>query len=154
MGVMVRCQELEVEVDHYGFAFQDVDDTVVPVEYPEGRGSGALLTEFPGRLDVESAGHTHVAAMLVEVWDAEPVAQPVADWDDRGDAEIVLASGELAVWGVTAGPLEETLRLSDGPGRWAVRLYVRGRAEVARLAQEGVPVGVERYLVQVWPTEA
>ncbi|MEU0689572.1 hypothetical protein [Streptomyces uncialis] len=33
--------------------------------------------------------------------------RPATDWDERGDAEIASMPGRLAVWGVTADPLEE-----------------------------------------------
>ncbi|MGW1760666.1 hypothetical protein [Streptomyces mirabilis] len=120
MAELIQQQKLDVEVDFYGFALQDLDATQVPLEYPEGReADGAFLTAHEGRLDVESAGHTHTAAMTAEVWDGEPPAA-----DDRGATD----------------------------GMWQVRVYCECRREVARLAQEGMPEGVERYLVQFWPT--
>jgi hypothetical protein len=150
---LIRQQDLDVEVDFYGFALQDVDDTQVPLEYPEGReAGGAFLAAREGRLDIESAGHTHTATLTAEVWDAEPpAADERGDWEERGDAVLHCPSGELAVWGVTAGPRDTYLHLYDRDGTWQVRVYSEGRQEVRRLAQEGVPEGIEHYLVQFWP---
>jgi hypothetical protein len=153
---LIREQDLDVEVDFYGFALQDADDTRVPLQYPDGRvNDGPFVTVHEGRLDIESAGHTHTAPMTVEVWDGPP---PEADdggaWEERGEAELQCSSGELAVWGVAGGPMDAYLYLSEGEGRWRVRVYCEGRAEVRQLATEGVPEGIERYLVQFWPVSA
>ncbi|MEU8591601.1 hypothetical protein AB0C59_32085 [Streptomyces sp. NPDC048664] len=53
---------------------------------------------------------------------------------------------------MTSGPRDTYLRLSDGEAVRRVRVYSEGRQEVRRLAQEGVPEGIEHYLVQFWPT--
>ncbi|MFJ9721645.1 hypothetical protein ACIRP3_02755 [Streptomyces sp. NPDC101209] len=153
MAELIRQQELDVEVDFYGFALQDVDDNQVPLQYPEGReADGAFLTAREGRLDIESAGHTHTATVSAEVWDGEPAAaDDRGQWEEGGEARIHSPSGELAVWAVTGGPMDTCLKLADGGGSWLVRVYCEGRAEVRRLAQQGVPEGVEHYLVQFWP---
>ncbi|MEU8591602.1 hypothetical protein AB0C59_32090 [Streptomyces sp. NPDC048664] len=101
MAELIREQDLDVEVDFYGFALQDVDDTRVPLEYPEGReAGGAFVTAREGSLDIESAGHTHTATLTAEVWDAEP---PAADdrghWEEHKDVVLHCPSGELAVCG-------------------------------------------------------
>ncbi|MCZ1005433.1 hypothetical protein O1L68_00120 [Streptomyces lydicus] len=155
MAELIRRQELDVEVDFYGFCLQEVDDTQVPLEYPEGRKRGAFLSVHEGRLDVESAGHTHTASLTAEVWDAQPPGEDGrADWDEVGEAHIHCSSGELALWGVAGGPMETCLHLSEVGGTWQVRVFCVGREEVRRLAQEGVPEGVEQYLVQFWPYAA
>ncbi|MFJ9119270.1 hypothetical protein ACIRJO_27455 [Streptomyces sp. NPDC102394] len=153
MAELIRQQELDVEVDFYGFALQDVDDNQVPLGYPEGREAGsAFLAARVGRLDIESAGHTHTATLSAEVWDGEPAAaDDRGEWEKRGEARIHSPSGELAVWGVTGGPMHTCLKLADSGGSWRVRVYCEGRAEVRRSAQQGVPEGIEHYLVQFWP---
>ncbi|MGW2233371.1 hypothetical protein [Streptomyces sp. NPDC001759] len=156
MAELIRQQELDVEVDFYGFALQDVDDTQVPVEYPEGReADSAFLTAREGRLDIKSAGHTHTATLSAEVWDGEPpAAADRGSWEEQGEAQFRSPSGELAVWTVTGGPMDTYLSLSETGGSWRVRVYCEGRAEVRRLAWEGVPEGIEHYLVQFWPAPA
>jgi hypothetical protein len=153
---LIQQQELDVEVDYYGFALQDLDDTQIPLEYPEGReAGGAFLTAHEGRLDIESAGHTHTAALTAEAWDSEPpAADGRGDWEERAEVRLHCPSGELALWGVATGPMDTSVHLSDTDGMWQVRVYCEGRREVQRLAQEGVPEGVERYLVQFWPATA
>ncbi|GAA2932861.1 hypothetical protein [Streptomyces enissocaesilis] len=154
MAGLVQQQELSVEVDFFGFGFQEVDDRFVPVGYPEGRVPEAFLTEHPGRIDVESGGHTHTASLTVEVWDAEPpFAEGREVWEEQGEARIHSASGELALWAV-AGPMPEYVKLPNAGRQWRVRVYCAGREEVRRLAEESVPEGVERYLAQFWPVDA
>ncbi|MFF4041153.1 hypothetical protein [Streptomyces sp. NPDC001816] len=153
MAELIRQQDADVEVDFNGFALQDVDDTLVPLEYPEGREpGGAFLTAREARLDIESAGHTHTATLATEVWDTEPpAADDRGDWEERGEVVLHCPSGELALWGVTSGPRETYLQLPEKDVTWRVRVYCEGRQEVRRLAQEGVPEGIEHYLVQFWP---
>jgi hypothetical protein len=50
--------------------------------------------------------------------------------------------------------MDTYLHLSDAGGSWRVRVYCEGRTEVRRLAREGVPEGIEHYLVQFWPAGA
>ncbi|MFD5099845.1 hypothetical protein [Streptomyces albidochromogenes] len=154
MAELMQQQDLNIEVDFFGFGLQEVDDRFVPVGYPEGRVPEAFLTAHPGRIDVESGGHTHTAAMTVEVWNAEP---PSADgreaWEAQGQARILSASGELALW-AAAGPMTESVRLPEAGREWQVRIYCVGREEVRRLAEQSIPEGVERYLAQFWPVNA
>ncbi|WP_144386197.1 hypothetical protein [Streptomyces sp. SAJ15] len=153
MATLIRQQECDVLIDYNGFALQDEEDTDLPLPYPEERaelGSG-FLNAFESRLDIESAGHTHEAKLVVEVWDGEPPADAREDWEESGESEIFSPSGILAVW-VMAGAGEERIELGRADSLWKVRVHSVGRAEVARLADFEVPEGVERYLVQAWPS--
>ncbi|NGO78462.1 hypothetical protein G6045_22790 [Streptomyces sp. YC504] len=144
-------QRVEVEVDFFGFCLQDADDTAVPVPYPEARSSAGFVAVLEGRIDVESAGHTHTAYLDVEVWDAPaPPAEEREAWEERAEAELGCTSGELAVW-AAAGPMSDHIHLADHARRWGVRLYCTGREAVRPLAEQGVPEGIERYLAQFWP---
>ncbi|MFF2130666.1 hypothetical protein ACFVW1_35935, partial [Streptomyces olivochromogenes] len=40
MAEPIQQQKLDVEVDFYDFALQDLDGTQVPLEYPQGREAG------------------------------------------------------------------------------------------------------------------
>jgi hypothetical protein len=153
MAALVRQQDLDVEVDFHGFCLQEADDGFVPVGYPEGRVGGELLTAHRGRLDIESAGHTHTAFLTVEIWDGEPPADDRLAWEAQGEAELHSSTGELAVWGVAAGRGVEDVFLDGKEADWAVRVYCAGRAEAERLSHGSVPEGVERYLAQFWPQQ-
>ncbi|MER7694620.1 hypothetical protein [Streptomyces sp. NPDC097610] len=50
--------------------------------------------------------------------------------------------------------MDTSVHLSDTDGTWQVRVYCEGRREATRLAQQGVPEGVERYFVRFWPAAA
>jgi hypothetical protein len=153
VDVLLRRQEVAVEVDFYGFCLQEARDEYVPVAYPDGRaGIGEpLVTAHPGRLDIESGGHTHTARLIAEVFGSEPPADSRDAWEATDDASLFSHSGELRIWAVAGGPVEDRLVLGAADTRWRVRVHCAGRARVARLAQLGVPKGVERYLVQFWP---
>ncbi|MCI3221173.1 hypothetical protein [Streptomyces sp. NP-1717] len=138
-------------VDFYGFCLQDADDTAVPVQWPEGFESVDFVSTRTGRIDVRSAGHTHTAGLTLEVWDEEP--ELVGSWEMSGEGEVDYPSGTLRAWAVAGGPMPYLLEVSERPGpeTWCVRVHATGRAEVARLASQTVPHGVEQYLVQLWP---
>ncbi|MFF0202717.1 hypothetical protein [Streptomyces sp. NPDC005017] len=156
MAELVTRETVEVMVDFYGFALQDEDDMEVPVPFPEERDETRqrpFLTVFDGRLDFESAGHTHEATLVFEVWTGEPLPDGSERWEAQGEAAIHSTSGALTVEtmsGVGGGRLE----LGAAKATWKVRAYCSGRAEVARRAPVEVPEGVERYLVQCWPADA
>ncbi|MET8012856.1 hypothetical protein ABZU86_13580 [Streptomyces sp. NPDC005271] len=151
MALLVRQQSLEIPVDFFGFSLQDGDDTQVPVPFPDDSldGGGGFLTAFEGRVDVKSAGHTHRALLKAEVWEGEPPADDSQAWEAQGEVEIRSTSGTLAVW-VVGGATEEDLDLGRPGVLWKLRLYCAGREEVARLAELGVPHGVERYVAKFW----
>ncbi|GAA0414935.1 hypothetical protein [Streptomyces luteireticuli] len=154
MSEPVSKQLLSVPVGFYGFTLQDVDDSTVPVSYPDDidpeLDPAGFLTFREGRIDVQSAGHTHEICFVVEVWDSEPGEDRSKKWEAQAAGEIRSPSGELAFWTVTGSP-DETVSLGGATDLWSVRMYSAGRADVQRLAQLGVPKGVEQYLAQFWP---
>ncbi|GAA3196813.1 MULTISPECIES: hypothetical protein [Streptomyces] len=147
-------QFLSIRAEFFSFCFQEADDDFVPVPYPEDfEADSSFLTAHEGRIDVVSAGHTHVASLTVQVWDAEPPPEADGAWDISGDSEIFSATGELSLWAF-GGPVADSVELGEPGRRWKVRLSCSGREEVAQRAQLEVPHGVERYLAQFWPVDA
>ncbi|WP_310727229.1 hypothetical protein [Streptomyces sp. N2A] len=150
MSQLVRQQKLQVRVAYHSFALQDSDDMSLAVPYPDENEFGKFLNVFPGRLDFHSAGHTHTAAMTVEVWDGRPDEWADADWEAHEEARFETACGELAVWGMQRA--DEVVFLGPTSGRWRVRVGSKGRAEVERVTEDvGVANGVERWLLQFYP---
>ncbi len=150
---LVRRQELQVRVEYHSFALQESDDASLSVPYPDGSEFGKYLNVFPGRLDFYSAGHTHTAAVTVEVWDGLPAAWSEAAWEEQEEAVLETAGGELAVWGMERA--DDIVLLGDAGGLWRVRVGSAGRAAVERMTEDvGVVHGVERWLVQFWPDQA
>ncbi|WP_282798097.1 hypothetical protein [Streptomyces sp. CC224B] len=150
MAELISRETVAVEVDYYGLAVEDWDDTHVPVPFPKDWEQGPFQTAHPGRLSFTSAGHTHTATMTIEVWAEEP-AEPAGDWEESAVTEISCTSGQLQAQGLTAGPWPEPVRISDKPGTWNVRAQCRGRAEVAVQSQDEAVDGVEQYVLQLWP---
>ncbi|SEB57031.1 hypothetical protein [Streptomyces sp. TLI_105] len=146
-------QVLEPEVDFYGLCLQDADLSVVPNPYPAGRVMEGFVHARPGRVDIESAAHTHTAVMTAQVWDAEPPVDDTRVWDEQAETTVRCRTGKLQVGGVTCGPIAREIELGAPGTQWNVRLYGAGRAEVAKaVEEEGIAEGIETYLVQFWPT--
>ncbi|MCX5345928.1 hypothetical protein [Streptomyces atratus] len=153
MAELVAREEVRVSVEFHAFALQEEDDMEVPAPFPEERAEdpGAdFLSAYDMRLDFESAGHTHEAALTAEVWSSEPSVTGDEPWEAQSEAEIFSTTGNLSVE-TMSGVGEGRVELGRPDTLWKVRAYCSGRAEAARLAAVDVPVGVERYLVQFWP---
>lgn len=155
MAVLLRQQHIDADVGYHGFGLQESDDGDLPIPFPDDFAQGVFLNAFPGRLDIYSAGHTHTAAVDVEVWDGQPPAQGSADWDEQAEADFESTSGEVAVWSMSLGRADDVITLADSGGSWRVRVCCRGRADAEALSEgEGTGEGVERYLVQFWPAKS
>jgi hypothetical protein len=155
MAELVRQQHLDADVGHHGFGLQESDDGDLPVPFPDDFKQGVFLNDFPGRLDIYSGGHTHTAAVTIEVWDGEPPEQDRSRWDEQAEAPFESTSGEVAVWSMDLGRADDVITLADSGGSWRVRVSCAGRREAAALSeQEGTGEGAEMYLVQFWPVTA
>lgn len=155
MAQGVRRQRVSAYVGYFAFGLQDSDDAALPVPFPDDFRSGVFLGTHPGRLDIASGGHTHTATVDVEVWDAAPPPQDPAGWDEQAEADVESTSGELAVWSMHTGRMDDVIRLGEAGRTWRVRVGCVGRAEAAALSEgDGTGVGVERYLLQFWPAGA
>ncbi|MEU9233499.1 hypothetical protein [Streptomyces subrutilus] len=148
MATLLGQQELEARVEFRSFGFQESDDSVVPVPFPDDFQWGVFLYGHVRRFDVFSAGHTHTASLAVCVWDGRPDGED-GDWDEQAETDFESVTGDVAVWG--AGRSEDLIRLGR-PGMWRVRVCCVGRAEVERVTRsEGTAYGVERYRIDFWP---
>ncbi|MER7722034.1 hypothetical protein ABTX99_34815 [Streptomyces flaveolus] len=155
MARLVRRQRVSAYVGYYAFGLQESDDAALPVPFPDDFRRGAFLRTHPGRLDITSGGHTHTATVDVEVWDAAAPWPESAEWDEQAEADFESTSGQVAVWSMHTGRMEDVIRLADAGGSWRVRVSCAGRAEAAALSEsEGTAAGVERYLIQIWPVVA
>ncbi|MFI2740955.1 hypothetical protein [Streptomyces sp. NPDC018711] len=106
----------------------------------------------PGRVDIESAAHTHTAVMTAQVWDAEPPVDDTRAWEEQAETTLRCQTGSLQVWGVTCGPVAQEIELGTPGTEWNVRVLSTGRAAAAKaVEEEGVAEGIETYLVQFWP---
>ncbi|MFF9607863.1 hypothetical protein ACF1GY_37370 [Streptomyces sp. NPDC014684] len=152
MAQLVRQQQVGVFVGYHAFGLQESDDAVLDLLFPDDFDFGAFLSTHPGRLDITSAGHTHTAAVTVEVWDGSPPAQDPAGWEEQAEADFESVSGQVAVWSMSLGRMDDLITLAETGGSWRVRVSSSGRAAVKTLAESEESVeGVEHYLVQFWP---
>lgn len=94
-------------------------------------GFGVFLGTHPGRLDITSGGHTHTAAVAVEVWDGPPPAPDPAGWDEQAEADFTSTGGEVAVWSMHTGRADDLNTLADAGGSWRARVSCAGRAAAA-----------------------
>ncbi|MER6499230.1 hypothetical protein ABT218_07515 [Streptomyces sp. NPDC001455] len=154
MAQIVRQQHVEAYVGYHAFGLQESDDADLPVAFPDEFDFGVFLSAHPGRLDITSGGHTHTATVNVEVWDGPPPPQDPAGWDEQAEAGLESTSGQLAIWSMHTGRMDDVITLADSGSSWRVRVSCAGRAEAAALSEgEGTGVGVERYLIQFWPAD-
>lgn len=155
MAEIVRQQHVDAYVGFHAFGLQESDDADLPVPFPDDFDFDVFLSTHPGRLDITSGGHTHTAAVSVEVWDGPPPQQDPAGWDEQAEAEFTSSSGEVAVWSMHTGRTDALITLADSGGSWRVRVSCAGRAAAAALSEgEGTGHGVERYLVQFSPAQS
>ncbi|MFF3643409.1 hypothetical protein [Streptomyces sp. NPDC002564] len=144
---LVRREEFGVLIERYLLWLQDAEEDIIDAWSKDEQG---LITGEDGRVDIRSGGHTHTAAFAVEIWDSPPEADQSTPWEATGEAELDSPSGHL--WFHTAGgPDEHAIELGAAGLRWRLRAHVVGQEEVTTLAQQGVPEGVERFLLQFWP---
>ncbi|MGK5733213.1 hypothetical protein [Streptomyces sp. URMC 124] len=149
MGSLLRRQEIAARVSYYKFCLQESDDHLIPTLYPDETEHGVFLSTFPMRVDFESAGRSHTAALEVEVWDSLPDDDP-REWDEVAETSIETASGELSLWGIGRA---EGVTLGAA-GTWRLRAAAAGREAVRRETQDqGFAHGTERWLLQFWPEE-
>lgn len=155
MAALVRQQDVDAYVGFHAFGLQESDDADLPVPFPDDFDRHPFLSTHPGRLDITSGGHTHTAAVHVEVWDGPPPQHDRAAWDEVAEAEFDSTSGQVAVWSMHTGRMDDLITLADEGGSWHVRVHCTGRAAAAALSQgEGTGHGVERYLLQFWPASS
>ncbi|MCC0097630.1 hypothetical protein K7B10_23170 [Streptomyces flavotricini] len=141
-------QVLDARVEFRSFGFQESDESVVPVPFPDDFRWGVFLQEHVRRFDLFSAGHTHTASVTARVWDGEPDAAEGV-WEERAEIGYESVTGDVALWG--SGRSEDLIRLGKA-GLWRVRVRCAGRAEVERVTRDtGTAYGVERYVIDFWP---
>ncbi|GAA2443072.1 hypothetical protein GCM10010433_50350 [Streptomyces pulveraceus] len=149
MALLVREDVLDVSVSFNSFAFQESDDSLVPVPYNQAYERGGFLTQHSRRIDVYSGAHTHDAEVRVRVWDMEPETGG-GPWDKQDEVDFESATGDVAIWSTVHGRLPALISLG-APGRWRVRVSCSGRAEAKKVSErEGVAYGVEKYVVDFW----
>lgn len=99
----------------------------------------------------------HEAAVRLESWTAEP-PRPDGEWDDVQTGRSFLSEDSVAVQALWESDLSGRLRL--GRSGWhQVRAYVGGREALRQWDQHWdgsgePPVGLERFVVQLWPEPA
>lgn len=155
MAELVRQRHVDAYVGFHAFGLQESDDADLPVPFPDDFDFDAFLSTHPGRLDITSGGHTHTAAVSVEVWDGPPPQQDPSCWDEQAEADFISTSGRIAVWSMHTGRTDALITLAESGGSWRVHVSCAGRAAAAALSEgEGTGHGVERYLVRFWPAQS
>ncbi|GGQ85091.1 hypothetical protein [Streptomyces flaveolus] len=144
-------QRVRVLADYYGLCLQDADDSWLPAVFPQDFIAGDFGTPRPGRIDLTTAAHTQHVGVTVQAWEDEP---PLLEgsWDKTAKARIECRSGTLRLWSM-GGPGLEDITLPSAPATWNTRIYCTGRQEAAAASRNGVPDGLEQYVVQFWPVE-
>lgn len=152
MPELVIALDTTVFVDHGTFdLLDDGGPQRVVVDFAD---SVRWLFAGDNAVTVRSAGAwDHVCGLRLELWDGPPALRD--GWADRQEGTVRFDSGLVEINPLSdAGEDEEWLETE--PGRYEVRAYVAGRAQL--LAVQHSPDadldGIERYLLQFWPAEA
>ncbi|MEV6758429.1 hypothetical protein [Streptomyces sp. NPDC051214] len=144
---LVRREQFPVRVERFLLWLQEADEDVID-DWPEG--TEGLVSAQHGRVDITSGGHTHTAVFTIEVWDAPPEPDRTVSWEATGEAELDSVKGRLQ-FHTAGGPDKNGIDLGTANRRWRLRAHVVGQEKVAVLAEQGVPDGVKRFLLQFWP---
>ncbi|WP_051856670.1 hypothetical protein [Streptomyces sp. NRRL B-1347] len=144
---LLHREQFPVQIERFLLWLQEAGEDAID-DWPED--ADGLVSAQHGRVDIKSGGHTHTAAFTVEVWDSPPEPDPNASWEATGEAELESPTGQLQ-FHTAGGPDETVIALGVRDQRWRVRAHVVGQEQVAALAEQGVPHGVERFLLQFWP---
>lgn len=111
------------------------------------------------RLLVESAASSHDAGVEIQLWE-EPPGLDASTWDAITDLEADCPDGRIKVGVLTGSPDDFELLLD--PGRYGIRVHVRGRDEVRQAVEAWEdalletdeeldnPQNLEQYLIQLW----
>ncbi|MER5260364.1 hypothetical protein ACIGXX_17895 [Streptomyces sp. NPDC055243] len=144
---LVHREQFPVLVERFLLWLQEADEGVID-DWPDG--ADGLVSAQHGRVDIKSGGHTHTAVFTIEVWDSPPEPDRTTSWEATGEAELDSVTGQLQ-FHTAGGPDENEIDLGIANRRWRLRAHVVGQEEVTALAEQGVPEGVERFLLQFWP---
>ncbi|MEU5347340.1 hypothetical protein AB0H18_42105 [Streptomyces sp. NPDC020766] len=121
--------------------------------------AGRLLHAGRGGATLRSGGFDHWAHVRLELWPSQPSGPPDPQaWDGREEGELNVDATELRLASATAGVSERPLRL-PAPGRYRIRAHsagghtVRDHFTAADHGVPGFPRGLERWLLQLWPSK-
>ncbi|MGY4644915.1 hypothetical protein [Cellulomonas sp. URHB0016] len=117
------------------------------------RGEDRLVSTAPYGAVLHSAGNDFQPSVELRVLSGEPTADPVdagGTWEREATVDFEAISGSLRLESVNGLPAGEDVRL-PAPGRYAVRVRCRGRADAAaRRGRELFYSGVEEWLLELW----
>lgn len=120
-------------------------------------GEDRLVSAAPYGVVLHSAGNDFQPSVELAVLSAEPDLDPDGDgpaWEREERVAFDSTSGTIRLASVNGVPAGEDVRL-PAPGRYAVRVRCRGRAEAdARRGRELFSTGVEEWSLALWPLPA
>jgi hypothetical protein len=145
--------EGEVLVEQRQFRLQEhAGADVLAAEYIPDEEGGLTAIGTTGGVLLGSAGNDHYASVRIELWSGRaPCGQGA--WDTvREETFTVSATGQIeamTLMGESAAPPVILPVL----GSYRIRVHVSGRREAAELDEATFVRGVERWLLQIWPTD-
>jgi hypothetical protein len=118
------------------------------LEPPAGR--SWLVVGGPGGALFHSAGTDHLPFVRLELHDAEPNASNDA-WDQMANAWFEVVGTTVQLQALTGEPWNGVPLVLPKPGRYRIRVQVRGTAAAEALGEATFAEGLEHWLLQAWP---
>ncbi|GAA3601350.1 hypothetical protein GCM10022419_101970 [Nonomuraea rosea] len=135
----------DVHVSHHQLLVVEQDGLHTrPSDVPNG-----LTAAGPGAAVILTGIHSGVVDVTVRLAAAAP-ARDTEGWDEVEEVELISFTGETTLIGLLSDRPELPNLTPQGPGRYGMRVQVRGR-DIDPCAVPHVPF--EFYLVTVWPID-
>jgi hypothetical protein len=147
--------ETEVRTEDLAFLLLDTG----PLAPFEGRNwlraprEGELVAVGLGSVMFASALGYHTPSVRLEHWSQESPSQD-EEWDSRQEVSFPISGGKLQFCSlISLFPAKAALEVP--PRTYRLRAYCRGQAAARAQGEQGnwMPVGVEQWLVQLWPAD-
>ncbi|MFC4122135.1 hypothetical protein [Nonomuraea zeae] len=135
----------DVHVSHHQLLVVDQDGLHAhPQDVPNG-----LTAAVPGAAVIRTGIHSGVVDVTVRLATSAP-PRDTEGWDEVEEVELISFTGETMLIGLLCDRPELPGLTPQGPGRYGMRVQVRGR-DIDPCAVPRVPF--EFYLVTVWPID-
>jgi len=156
VATIVGSAEDTVAVEYYRFSLVDAETPAeVPWPRPMANAADEAIVAIENRVDFQSVGEFHRAAVRMTAWDGEP-DRPAEAWDDDYEVVFTSGSGRVMLCGVTSGCSPVVFEIGPARQAYGLRVYCAGRDRTleADLSGSPIPAGPERYDLRFWPVRA
>ncbi|MEW9551909.1 hypothetical protein [Nonomuraea sp. NPDC050783] len=148
MPEIVRTERADnVFVSHHLLVVSDRDfDKGLPAPSP-----ACWATSRPGATVIRTGVHTGFLDVTIRLATAPPPPPAPGEWEEETETDLITLTGETMLYGLMGEPPPHFPTLTpQGPGRYRMRVHVRGRGLNDTAYAQLCP---EVYVITVWPVE-